>query len=491
MQPRAVDLIKVAPKPAARPSAAEPTRPGVDANEPKPRSRFDHELSRHTRTKDEPAKPDAPKSEPAVKAKAKPDAKTKPADAAKPTDAADAADLTDTETAAAESDNAPAKTEQTKAKPVKKADAKKAGPTDADGEQSDEAAATANTSPPVTLPTAGATATDGDDLVIDVDAKKGDADKADADADAPADADALAAQQLVAQQAAGTSPTASSDSSTESTDADAATTPASATPASTATATKSAATQSANGRRVAAATDEPTEIVPRHAHAAKATDAKATDVDANADAEIAGAFQLPPEAEKAASASGEAKEDAAAIAAAIQPTAPHDKSAAATLPPPVTPQAAPARDVAEHNVDQIVTSVRGELLTKGGTMDIRLDPPTLGHVQVQITVDDGVLSANIQTNNDEATRLLSHNLAQLKTQLESTGVTVDRIQVKQATPAEQTGSSSNRQGTDGDSRQHSAASQDQSARHEQQRREALQRMWARVAGNGDPLDLVA
>lgn len=474
MQARAADFIRTAPRPAARSAGPDSARPGTDAGEPKPRSRFDDELNRHTKVTKEP-KAESHKSDPASKARSRKDDHAKPVDDASPADATQDADTTDAEAAAVESDESSAKAEQTKTKPTKKVDAKK---TDADDDAIEDAGESHEATGPVKGLPAEATTTEGD-LVIDADdSAKTDTKKT--ETDTAVDPDAVAAAQLVAQQAA-SQPPASVDLSTDLTEAADAT---STTPKVSAAA-KPGATPTTD---LTAATGEADKAAPHQTHSLKATDATA--VDADADAEAAGAFQLPPEVEKAAASTAK-KDDAAALPAAIQPTASHEKPSAPAPLPPTTPQAAPPRDVAEHNVDQIVTSVRGELLTKGGTMDIRLDPPTLGQVQIQITVEDGVLSANLQTNNDEATRLLSHNLAQLKTQLESAGVTVDRIQVKQATPAEQSNSSSNQQNADGDPRQQSATHQDQSARQEQQRREALQRMWARVAGNGDPLDLVA
>ena len=149
--------------------------------------------------------------------------------------------------------------------------------------------------------------------------------------------------------------------------------------------------------------------------------------------------------------------------------------------------AAPQKTVAQTNIDRIVTSVRGELSTKGGSMQIRLDPPTLGTVNIQVNVNDGVLTASIQTENDQATRLLSHNLTDLKSTLESAGVSVDRIQVKQSPTSES--SSNNGKNSDQDSQRQSA--QDNPARQDQQRREMLQRMWRKFAMGDDPLDLVA
>ena len=160
-----------------------------------------------------------------------------------------------------------------------------------------------------------------------------------------------------------------------------------------------------------------------------------------------------------------------------QPTAP--------VQPPQAP-AAPEQHFADNNVDRIVSNVKTELLPNGGTMKMRLDPGNLGQLNIEVTVDDGVLTASFQTSNEEATRLLSHNIQNLKTTLETAGVVVDRIQVKQASPSEQSSSSNSDQRD-----QQQQNPQDHPARQEQQRREMLQKMWAKLALGDEPLDLVA
>jgi flagellar hook-length control protein FliK len=104
---------------------------------------------------------------------------------------------------------------------------------------------------------------------------------------------------------------------------------------------------------------------------------------------------------------------------------------------------------------------------------------------VFVTMQDGQMTASFQTSNDDATRLLSHSLAQLKHVLESQGVSVDKLQVQQS-PRDQQASNQ-----DGDGRQQHHHHGDESARHEQQRKEMLRRMWRRLSDGSDPLDLVA
>lgn len=151
------------------------------------------------------------------------------------------------------------------------------------------------------------------------------------------------------------------------------------------------------------------------------------------------------------------------------------------------PSSLPEDRFLEQNVDRIVTSIKSDLTPNGGTMKIRLDPPNLGQLQIDVSVDDGTLTASFQTSNEEATRLLSHSMQQLKHSLEAAGVSVDRIQVRQT--SESSSSNSTRSGDqDSSSQQHSR--EDHSQRQEQQRRDFLQKMWEKIAFGQEPLDLV-
>jgi flagellar hook-length control protein FliK len=176
------------------------------------------------------------------------------------------------------------------------------------------------------------------------------------------------------------------------------------------------------------------------------------------------------------------KDASAAIGLDSSPGAAKSAQAAPVIriaaPPPPPGEA----EFAQTNHPSIVTAVRGQLLPNGGTMQIRLDPPELGALQITVRLENGVMSASFQTSSDEATRLLSHSLASLKRGLESHGVSVDKIQVQQSPRDEQAN-------TDEQSRQQQA--DDHSARQEQQRKEMLRRMWRRLSIGSDPLDMVA
>jgi flagellar hook-length control protein FliK len=144
----------------------------------------------------------------------------------------------------------------------------------------------------------------------------------------------------------------------------------------------------------------------------------------------------------------------------------------------------PEGQFAELNHPKLVQAIHGQLLPSGGTMTLRLDPPELGAMNVRVEVHDGVINASFEAANDQTAKLLSHSLGDLKTALESQGVSVEKLHVTQA-PKEHTSSQNDsRQQTD-------RGSQDRSMQQEQQRRELMRRMWRRLMKGEDPLDLVA
>jgi flagellar hook-length control protein FliK len=136
---------------------------------------------------------------------------------------------------------------------------------------------------------------------------------------------------------------------------------------------------------------------------------------------------------------------------------------------------------AEANHSEIITGIRTHLLPSGGSMRIWLDPPELGAMQVTVQIEDGVVTASFETSNDDATRLLSHSLHQLKQSLEVQGISVDKLQVEQLS-REKFGGGTREEGERGQP-------QDRGSQQEQQRREMLQRMWRRLRGGSDALDV--
>jgi len=76
---------------------------------------------------------------------------------------------------------------------------------------------------------------------------------------------------------------------------------------------------------------------------------------------------------------------------------------------------------------------------RGGTLQLRLSPPELGALKIQLTVKDGVMSAALETDNANARRLLLDHLPALRDRLAEQNIRVDRfdVEVRQETSGEQ------------------------------------------------------
>ncbi len=179
-------------------------------------------------------------------------------------------------------------------------------------------------------------------------------------------------------------------------------------------------------------------------------------------------------------------DDSAQALAAVGATATKPLTAGVTnLAKPEQPAPPPETRFADVNHPEIVKGIATQLLPRGGTMQLRLDPPELGALQVTLSMKDGVMNATFQTSNDDATRLLSHSMTQLKTAMESAGISVDKLQV-QHTPKD---SQSHTAGEDQGKGQ--TGQDDLTRQQEQQRKDMIKRMWRKLSGENDPLDLVA
>ena len=82
------------------------------------------------------------------------------------------------------------------------------------------------------------------------------------------------------------------------------------------------------------------------------------------------------------------------------------------------------------NVARVARGLRGMVNQHGGSLTIRLDPPELGVVRVQMHMDRGTVSVDFHAGQESVRTLLSHQLGQLKHLLEVQGLTVDKLQVQ-------------------------------------------------------------
>jgi flagellar hook-length control protein FliK len=97
-------------------------------------------------------------------------------------------------------------------------------------------------------------------------------------------------------------------------------------------------------------------------------------------------------------------------------------------------------------IDQVVPAVVAS--TQGGhEVRIRLNPPELGSLLVDIRVRDGVVSAHLEATQSTTQQLVTDNLSLLRDGLAQQGLTIDRIEVTLAeSPLGRDQTSSNRQG---------------------------------------------
>ncbi|MEO1424911.1 MAG: flagellar hook-length control protein FliK, partial [Pseudomonadota bacterium] len=85
-----------------------------------------------------------------------------------------------------------------------------------------------------------------------------------------------------------------------------------------------------------------------------------------------------------------------------------------------TPSVPPAPSAPPQPViDQIVAALRS---TPSGTVEVRLDPPELGRVQIQISSGDGNSVATVTVEREETLDLLRRNEALLRRELTDAGL---------------------------------------------------------------------
>ncbi len=111
---------------------------------------------------------------------------------------------------------------------------------------------------------------------------------------------------------------------------------------------------------------------------------------------------------------------------------------------------------AEENISRVTRGIQAAVQQNGGSVTLRVSPPDLGMVRVQMHIESGMVRAEIVAQHESVSSLLSRELGQLKNALEGQGLVVDRLSVTtmSATPptSQSNGSSSWQAGEDGRSR---------------------------------------
>ena len=88
-------------------------------------------------------------------------------------------------------------------------------------------------------------------------------------------------------------------------------------------------------------------------------------------------------------------------------------------------------DLDSSNVSRVSRALQNAIQQKGGTITIRMMPPELGQVRVDIQMDGGKVTASFQTESQSIQNLMSRELGQLRLALEKQGLTVERLEVTQ------------------------------------------------------------
>lgn len=154
---------------------------------------------------------------------------------------------------------------------------------------------------------------------------------------------------------------------------------------------------------------------------------------------------------------------------------------ATTTTTPAQPSEHAAR--AEHdalNAARLARGLQSAVNQRGGAVTLRLTPPELGTVRVQMQVQASRVSVQFHAETPQAASLLAQQLGQLRTTLEGQGLQVDRIAVQTMQPMHAGNSahtSSQHQQQDTPSQQQDARSDDGRSRgsfdrrHDQPRQE--------------------
>ena len=104
------------------------------------------------------------------------------------------------------------------------------------------------------------------------------------------------------------------------------------------------------------------------------------------------------------------------------------------------------------NLGRVARGMRNAINQHGGLVTLRLHPPDLGFVRIEMQIQDGTVRVEITSEHSQVRSLLTQHLGQLRVALESHGLNVERL-VTQSPPSAETLDTTNQHNTsDGRSR---------------------------------------
>ena len=130
--------------------------------------------------------------------------------------------------------------------------------------------------------------------------------------------------------------------------------------------------------------------------------------------------------------SGASVETASAPAAA--PTSATTSPTATAPPSPALPQL--EQTAVDANVARVARGLQSALSQQGGTVALRLHPPELGVVRIEVQIDAGVVRVRFHAEHESIRTLLTHQLQHLRQTLEGHGLVVERLDVQTQTQAQ-------------------------------------------------------
>lgn len=88
---------------------------------------------------------------------------------------------------------------------------------------------------------------------------------------------------------------------------------------------------------------------------------------------------------------------------------------------------------ADANLARIARGLQSAISQNGGAVTLRLHPPELGAVRIEVEIHDGVVRAQFQAQTESVRTLLMHQLQNLRQALQGHGLVVDRLDVQTET----------------------------------------------------------
>lgn len=87
-------------------------------------------------------------------------------------------------------------------------------------------------------------------------------------------------------------------------------------------------------------------------------------------------------------------------------------------------------DNTELNTARIARGMQNAIQQKGGSVTLRLTPPEMGTVRIQLQIQNGTVNATFHAETESTRTMLNQQMSQLRTALEHQGLGVERLSVQ-------------------------------------------------------------